>query len=466
MSPPIALALAAAFVPALLPVRFAHAQQAQAAADPPAVSLRVQQRSRYQVIDNSPRLNTSASDQALELQTSLFVEAGRGNVRFNGELFDARTELNDAQSFLSTNHVDALEPLQANVSWNFSGLLRPGYTGSLKVGRFTTDVGRRRFVSRSTTRNTITSYTGAEWRWRAPDGRNAQVFWGVPMRTLPSAKPSLLENDHELDLGNRGTSLRGAYYQLAPWKYRDRLEVYWFGLDQPNRPNNDALPRHFDSVGFRSFRPSSAGKWSYEVEAVKQHGTSSATVGSVTRRGLVHDAGFYHWEFGYTFASKLAPVVLLQYDRASGDKDPFDGRNETFDSLFGERRFDFVPQGLYTLFARSNLRTPGLRITFGPAPRLQAMFSYRSYSLDSVRDAWSGIGYRDVTGQAGRYVGRQLEGSFTWRAIPNRLTFESGFAQLTAGRFFHETAGAAFRGNPVYVYTMLTTTFGSRDRSR
>ena len=69
-------------------------------------------------------------------------------------------------------------------------------------------------------------------------------------------------------------------------------------------------------------------------------------------------------------------------------------------------------------------------------------------------------------GQAGRSIGRQLEGSFTWNAIPNRLTFESGFAQLTAGRFFRETAGAAFRGDPMYVYTMVTTTFGGRDRAR
>jgi hypothetical protein len=419
---------------------------APAAEPPPVVSLRVQQRARYDVIDNSPRLDTRSSDQALELQTSLFVEAGRGSVRFNGELFDARTELNGAQSFLSTNHVNTLEPLQVNVSWNFSALLRSGYAGSLKVGRFTTDVGKRRLVSRSNTRNTITSYTGAEWRWRAPDGRNALVFWGVPMRNLPSDKPSLLDNERELDLGNRGTSLRGAYYQFAPIRKRDWFEVYWFGLDQPNRPSNDALPRHFDSLGFRSFRPNAPGKWSYEVEAVKQHGTSSATVGSITRRDLVHDAEFYHWEFGYTFASKLVPVVLLQYDRASGDKDPFDGRNGTFDTLFGERRFDFVPQGLYSLFARSNLRTPGVRLTFNSTPRLQSMFSYRSYSLDAPRDAWSGVGYRDVTGHAGSFVGRQLEGSFTWRAIPGRLT--------------------AFRGNPVFVYTMLTTSFGRRYGAR
>jgi hypothetical protein len=284
------------------------------------------------------------------------------------------------------------------------------------------------------------------------------------MRTLPTDKASLLANDRELDLGNRGTTLRGVYYQFPPLKNRDRFEVYWFGLDQPNRPNNDALPRHFNSLGFRAFRPSAAGKWSYEVETVKQHGTSSATVSGVARRDLVHDAEFLHWEIGYTFASRLAPLLQLQYDRASGDRDPFDGRNEGFDTLYGERRFDFVPQGLYALIARGNLRTPGLRLTFAPHARLQAMFSYRSYALDSARDAWSGIGLRDVTGRAGRTIGRQLESSFTWAAIPKRLTFEGGFAYLSAGRFFREAAGAGFRGDPTFVYTMVTTNFGGRER--
>jgi hypothetical protein len=449
----------------LLALSLTTAVRGQADDDAPAVKLSFQQRSRYQVLDNDPRPTAASHDQALELQTSMFIEAGRGKVQFNGELMDARTELNDSRSFLNTNHADALEPLQANVTWNFSDLLRPGYTGSLKVGRFTTDIGRRRFVSRSNARNTITSYSGAEWRWRGPDGRNAQVFWAVPMRILPTSKAALLANDQELDAGNRGTTLRGAYYQFRKFANPDRYEAYWFGLDQTNRPGNDAPPRHFDTFGFRAFRPNTPGKWSYEVETVKEHGTSSATVGSVVRSDLVHDAEYYHWEFGYTFASKMAPLVLLQYDRASGDRDPTDGRNQSFDPLFGERRFDFVPQGLYTLIARSNLRTPGVRLTFSPWPRLQTMLSYRSFALDSARDAWSGIGFRDGTGVAGRNIGTQLEGSFTWNVVPNRLAFENGFAHLWAGRFFHETAGAGFRGNPLYVYTMVTKKFGGRDRA-
>ena len=449
---------------ALLAIVGGMSVQAQPADDAPLVVLRFQQRSRLESIDNSPRPTVGSSDQALEMQTSMFIDVGRGKVRFAGELQDARTELNDSSSLISTSFVNALEPLQANLTWNFSDMLDEGHTGSLKVGRFTMDIGRRRLVARSGTRNTMSSFTGVDWQWRGSNGRNARVFAVVPMRILPTDRASLLANDDELDRGNRNTTFRGAFYQFPALKSRDLFEVYWAGIDQGNRPQNDTLPRDFDSVGFRASRPTAAGKWSYEVEAVLQYGKSSATAAGVTRRGLDHDAEFYHAEFGYAFSSKLSPVLLMQYDRASGDHDPFDGRNEGYDTLFGERRFDFNPQGIYGLFARGNLRTPGVRLTFAPWQHWQTTFSYRKYELDSTRDAWSGIGLRDLTGQAGRSIGRQLEGFFTWTTIPNRLTFETGFARLRAGRFLRETAGAGFRGDPMFVYTQLTTNFGGPGR--
>ena len=448
----------------LLAFVVAVSAQAQPADEAPIVTLRFQQRSRYEMIDDTPRLSVGSSDQALELQTSMFIDVGRGKVRFSGELQDDRTELNDSQSLVSTSFVNVLEPLQANVTWNFSAMLEQGHTGSLKVGRFTMDVGRRRLIARSGNRNTMSSFTGVNWQWRGDGGRNAQVFVVTPMRILPSDRASLLANDEELDRGNRSTTFRGAFYQFPALPSHDVFEVYWAGIDQGNRPQNDALPRDFDSVGFRASRPPTAGKWSYEVEAVLQYGKSSATAAGVTRRGLDHDAEFYHAELGYAFAGKRSPVLLVQYDRATGDRDPFDGRNEGYDTLFGERRFDFNPQGIYGLLARGNLRTPGVRLTFVPWQRWQTMFSYRKYELDSTRDAWSGIGLRDVTGQAGRSIGRQLEGTFTWNAIANRLNVEWGFAHLSAGRFFHTTAGAAFRGDPSFVYTQIITSFGGRGR--
>lgn len=433
----------------------------EASAEQPRISVRGQQRSRYESLDNQfrPGSGLSTDDVVLALQTSLFVDAGRGRVKFTGEIMDVRHELNDEGSLVNTTMVNALEPLQAYATVSFPDLFLDGSTSTLKAGRFTMDIGRRRFVSRAGFRNTVNSFAGIDWQWRAQDGRNARAFVVDPMRILPGSRDELLDNDFELDRGNRDTHFAGLFYQFRPLPSRDRLEIYWYGLDQGNRPNNDALPRDLDSFGFRAFRPTAKGMWSYEIDTLWQTGESSATAAGVTRRDLDHDAEFFHWEVGYAFEAAWSPVLLLQFDSASGDEDPFDGRNEGFDTLFGERRFDFAPQGIWGAFARGNLRTPGLRLTMAPKPRWQTMLSYRKFELESARDAWSGVGLRDVTGQAGRSIGRQLEGSATWSAIKDRLSLEAGFAHLWAGRFVRTTSGANFRGDPSYFYLTLTTSF-------
>ena len=437
----------------------AKAQQSEAEGQ--RVSVRVQQRSRYEALEDQFRQGggLSSSDVALALQTSVFVDVGRGRVKFSGEIMDARHELNDEGSLLNTTMVNTLEPLQAYASINFPDFLQDGSTSTLRAGRFTMDLGRRRFLSRAGYRNTVNSFAGLDWQWRGRDGRNARAFVVDPMRILPSSRDELFDNEFELDRGNRDTHFAGLFYQFKALPSRDRLELYWYGLDQADRSNNDALPRDIDSFGFRLFRPSAKGMWSYEVETLWQTGKSSATAAGVTRRNLDHDAQFYHWEVGYAFDAAWSPVLLLQFDSASGDEDPFDDRNEGFDTLFGERRFDFAPQGIWGAFARGNLHTPGLRLTMSPKPRWQTMLSYRSYELEAARDAWSGVGLRDLTGQAGSSIGRQLEGSFTWSALKDRLSVETGFAHIWAGRFFRETSGTNFRGDPTYFYLTLTTNF-------
>ena len=166
------------------------------------------------------------------------------------------------------------------------------------------------------------------------------------------------------------------------------------------------------------------------------------------RSDLRHNARFLHFEVGYAFDAAWSPNLLFQYDRASGDESPSDDGNERFNTLFGDRRFDFGPTGIYGPFQRSNLETPGLRLTFTPNARWQGMLSYRSFRLAAERDAWVGVGLRDPSGQPGRSLGRQLEGSFTWAALPDRLSFEAGFAELRLGRFARQTAGAGFHGDP------------------
>jgi hypothetical protein len=93
-----------------------------------------------------------------------------------------------------------------------------------------------------------------------------------------------------------------------------------------------------------------------------------------------------------------------------------------------------------------------------PRPRWQTMVAYRGFSLEAPRDQWVGAGWRDASGASGASLGRQLEASFTWAAIKDRLSVETGFAELRLGRFAQRT-GAAINGYPTYFYTAVTTTF-------
>jgi hypothetical protein len=234
--------------------------------------------------------------------------------------------------------------------------------------------------------------------------------------------------------------------------------VYAFDYDSTGTAADPATFFAIWSIGSRVYRTPAKGRWNYELEGIVQTGESGGVVAGAPRRDLDHRAHLLHFEVGYQFDSAWAPNLMLQYDDASGDHSPLDGDDERFNTLFGDRRFEFNPTGIYGPFNRSNLNSQALRLTVTPGKRWQGMAHYSSFRLAAERDAWVGFGTRDATGQAGDSLGRQLEGSVTWTAIPNRLTFEGGVAHLTFGRFAEQT-GVAAGGDPTFFYAVATTRF-------
>jgi hypothetical protein len=367
-----------------------------------------------------------------------------------GEIADARGELNDEDS-LTSGVVNTLEPLQTYVAWRFAGIPPAAGESSVRVGRMGIDVGKRRLLARSNFRHAVASFTGADWEWRGADGMRARAFYLVPMRILPATRDEMLDNDQELDRGARDAALWGAYTsRRRPIAHSSAT----CSISMP-RTTGEALALDLRTYTLRVFRPVARGGWNYEVEGGTQRGVSAGAAGVA----LDHEAYYAHAEIGYSFDVPWTPNLLLQYDRASGDADPTDTRNERFNPLFGERRFDFGPTSIYGSFQRSNIESVGVRLIYNPAPRWRAMAAYRDFRLASARDAWVGSGWRDATGAAGRALGQQVEASFTFAAIPNRLSVETGFALVDSGRFPEQTAGAAFLGSPHYFYAAVTTTF-------
>ena len=268
----------------------------------------------------------------------------------------------------------------------------------------------------------------------------------------------MLDNEYEHDRGLRDSSISGFFYQFPAFADEHRLESYVFDA-KAEAASDPTIAFDLVTLGARAYRAPQSAQWNYEVEAALQSGDSGGAVGGVAHSDLDHRSSFLHFEIGYQFDGPGSPNLMLQYDRATGDESPTDLRIDRFNTLFGARRFDFGPTGIYGIAARSNIDSPGVRLTFRPAPRWQAMLAYRSLRLEAARDGWIGSGWRDTTGAAGDSIGRHLEGSFTWAAIPDRLSVETGFAHLWAGRFAEQTAGAAFRGDPQYFYAAVTTSF-------
>src|SRR5688500_16464798 len=107
------------------------------------------QRSRYETVNEQFGGGLSGADHVLALQTSLFFDLKLEKLRLYGEIMDSRGELNDARSSVGTFLVNSLEPIQAYAAWTFKDSRRPAVESTLRAGRLTLDVGKRRVVSRN-----------------------------------------------------------------------------------------------------------------------------------------------------------------------------------------------------------------------------------------------------------------------------------------------------------------------------
>ena len=119
-------------------------------------------RLRYETLDSQLRVTREGSDQIFVMRTTLKAELGRGPLKLVGELMDSRAEMNDAGSPIGSSIVNTVEPLQLYTTWHVDDLIKAGSRARLRVGRFTMDVGSRRFVARNRYRNTINAFTGID----------------------------------------------------------------------------------------------------------------------------------------------------------------------------------------------------------------------------------------------------------------------------------------------------------------
>lgn len=399
-------------------------------------------RTRYESLDNQFRFRTpnasppvrgyAENDDALMLQTLLRVDA-------TGDVFGATLEGIDARqyglhdeagtandSYVDTTMVDSADVLQAYASVKLGDV--GGGKHELRVGRETIDLGSRRLVARNAYRNTVNAFTGASWVWQG-ESSALRAFWALPVDRRPNDAEDLFDNRQEWDDQDFDLQLGGVFFE-SKLAGKARYEVYAFGLDERGATTRQ---RELLTFGGRVHQTRRAGDWFYAVELVGQTGESktSATAARVSD----HQAGFGHASIGYQWEGTWSPAVQVAYDYATGDKDPNDRDNERFDTLFGARRWEYGPTGLYGAVARANLNSPELRLLLHPRKHLQFTLGYRMVFLASDRDAWTASGLRDRTGGSGDHVGDQFELRMRWEVVPQSVEFDFGVCYLAEGSF-------------------------------
>ena len=415
-------------------------------------------RARYETLGPQYRASHTGSDQVFVTRTTLKAGLHYGEFSLVGEMIDSRAALDDNGSFLNTTVVNPVELLQGYVQWRPRELLLAGDASDIRVGRFTMDVGSRRFVARNRYRNTVNAFTGIDWQWHAADGRELRAFFTLPVNREPNTFAALRDNDIEFDAEDSDVKFWGLV-AAAVWQENDHVEVFYFGLDEDDSSTRSTRNRDLSTIGVRLYRGPRAGHVDYEFETAFQFGASRSSTAATNTRDLDHFAHFHHAEVGYSFSASWQPRLVAQYDYASGDDNPADRDYERYSTLYGARRFDFGPTGIYGPFARENLNTPGLRVEVRPAAQLSGFLAWRGYWLASDRDAWTTAGIVDPSGRTDSFIGHQAEMAVRYDVAPGNVRLEGGFAHLFAGDFMDEAPNSRRQGDVTYAYTQIALTF-------
>ena len=166
---------------------------------------------------------------------------------------------------------------------------------------------------------------------------------------------------------------------------------------------------------------------------------------------------FIHAEIGHSWTLAWRPHLSLEFDYASGDGPG--ARYQRFDTLFGMRRADIAPSGIYGAIGRANLQALGLRLETTPTPRFDVFGSWRVLWAADDRDSFSTTGIRDANGAAGRFAGYQFDGRARYWIVPQKLRAEVNAVWLIRGDLLRDAPNASPHGDTHFLTAAITLSY-------
>jgi hypothetical protein len=431
------------------------AVQAQARGDAKGVAIGATSRVRAEAIDGQARAGFNESDELLNVRTTVSAEYETAPVRLMAELWDSRVYGANHGTPVSPNEVNALEFVQAFAEFRLGEVAGAKSTATLQVGRYLLNIGSRRLVAADDYRNTTNGYTGVRGDIAIPLGWRATLLYTLPQQRRPDDLEALLDNEVGSDHEGFDLVLWGGLVSRAKAIGPATVEASFFHLGEHDRPGRPTRDRSLDTASLRLIRDPQPGAFDVEVEAIVQQGRAAAGTGATAALQKVR-AWFVHVDAGHTFGGGWKPRVSVEYDHASGDGRG--GAYGRFDTLFGMRRADLAPSGLYNAVARANIVTPGVRLEVVPTRRTDGFVGYRPMWLASRYDSFSTANVRDATGRSGSFAGHQVDARIRHRLTP-ALMLEADVVVLAKGRFLRDAPNAPAGSWTRYLSLNATASF-------
>lgn len=413
-------------------------------------------RARFEALDGQARPEFDSASELVSLRTTLFVEYDLNPIRIGGEIRDARVYDSGPGTPVTTSEVNTLEPVQAYVAADLGDVFGKGSTTSLQAGRMIMSLGSSRLVTSEEFRNTANGYTGLRFDLRAKTGAAATAFWVMPQTRLPADPPGLRSNRVELDRESIDLVLWGAFVSTPKLIAGGKIDLGYFRLAENDGRTLPTLDRNLHTFNFRLYRDPAPGRLDWDAEGAIQFGTISASLAADAAKRRVA-AGFYHFSVGRSFAGPWAVRLSIEYDYASGTRST--GSFGRFDTLFGGRRVDFSPSGIFNEINRANISSPGVRLEMKPTKRWDAMLDVRALFVPEVTDAFATTGVRDPLGQSGNYAGEQFDIRARYWLIPKVLRGEVDLTYLRKGPFLRQAPNAQRNGDTRFAAVSLIAYF-------
>ncbi|HSH39123.1 MAG TPA: alginate export family protein [Chthoniobacterales bacterium] len=377
---------------------------------------------------------------------------------------DAREEFSDRPDIpgvFGAEGDDVFDLRQAYVALGDAKL----FPVTLTLGRQALTYGDGRLVADAKWVNVGRTFDAARVRFEARK-YSAEAFVARPVQI----------KRHEFNDSDAADNFAGVYVSstLFPKQTTD-LYVFYRDKDdnQPDLdPTNRVNPRgtwngpaaRFATIGARI--KSQAGQlhgWDYSGELAYQTGELFASDKRSRRFDL--NAVALHTALGYTADEVLwKPRFGVEYNYASGDRNPSDGNSESFQNLFPQNHDKY---GFIDLFSWRNLHDLRAQLNVKPLKLLALQFDYHSFWLADTHD----FGYRvngfaplrprtpdgrDVrTIGARNFAGREIDFTMTYPVNKN-ITLQAGYSHFFAGDYLRDTGPA---DDADFSYIMTTVIF-------